>query len=208
MVCRRLKFLVLSWDTIVEALVEYDYEGSDRAAAHLPLYGFPSASDPELVKLRVSVVFLSLQMIADGVLIDSFALLKIKGHLANVIGFRDVASVPSQVGRLFQIQFGELSEINGFAFPCVNQLLKVMDAPHRIDIPPCVMANSGDLDEKPVPVLAGSATAVEATAKLVASQSQQYSQDALITQAKAFLDSSLTKYAQNGLFANLLKASK
>lgn len=96
-------------------------------------------------------------MIADGIPIDSFALLKIKGHLANVIGFRDVSSVPSQVGRLFQIQFGEIKEINDIAFPCVNQLLAVMDAPHRVEIPPSVMANTNDLDERPVPVLAGSA---------------------------------------------------
>ncbi|KAG6879986.1 hypothetical protein C0992_008579 [Termitomyces sp. T32_za158] len=131
-------------------------------------------------------------MIADGITIDSITLLKIKAHLANVLGFRDVASIPSQGGRLFQIQFGEISEINDFAFPCVNQLLTVMDASHRIDILPSVMANVSDHDEKPVPVLAG--TAIEVTAKLVVSQGQHHSQDVLSTQAKAFLDSSLTKY--------------
>ncbi|KAH0583846.1 hypothetical protein H2248_009444 [Termitomyces sp. 'cryptogamus'] len=296
------RWQVLSWDAIIEALAEHDYDESDPAAAHLSLYGFPSTNstnDPELVKLRVSVVFLALQMIADGIQIDSFALLKIKTHLVNVIGFPDVLLVPSQVGRLFQIQFGEVSEINDIAFPCVNQLLSVMDASHTVDIPSYVMAGSNDLDERPVSILVGSAfidvflvmfcsvkdlntlpiltcknmletlciviykhdfesrvlkhlqqalrravmraldclaqdisydlrqlalyvvnafvkrwhsimgsfiyTAVEAIAKLVASHSQHHSQDALFAQAKAFLDASFIKYAQNGLFANLLK---
>ncbi|KAG6890677.1 hypothetical protein C0995_005049 [Termitomyces sp. Mi166 len=290
---------VLSWDTIIEALVEYDYDDRDPAAVHLSLHGFPSANDPELVKLRVSVVSLSLQMIADGIPIDDFALLKIKSHLVNIIGFRDVLLVPSQVGRLFQVQFGEVSEIDDIALSCVNQFLTMMDASHPVDIPSSVMAGSSDLDERPTPVLVGSVfidvfltmfcsvkdlnslpvltrknmletlciiiykhdfesrvlkhlqqdlrhavvralecldldisydlrqlalsvvnafvkrwhsimgsfiyTAVEAIANLVVSQSQRHSQDALSTQANAFLDASLTKYAQNGLFANLMK---
>lgn len=43
--CQRLKFIVLSWDAIVEALVEYDYEKSDPEAAHLVSYTFYYCSE-------------------------------------------------------------------------------------------------------------------------------------------------------------------
>ncbi|KAG6850997.1 hypothetical protein H0H93_004484 [Arthromyces matolae] len=151
-----LTFAVLSWDAIVEALVENDYNENDPAAAHLSLYGFPSARDPELVRLRASVVFLALQMIADGIPIDNFMLLKIKSHLVTVINFRDVLTSPAQSGQLFQIQFGEVTDIPDTALPCIDQLVGIMDASHLVDIPPSVMATHNGFDDQPVTVLIGS----------------------------------------------------
>ncbi|KAG6866935.1 hypothetical protein C0991_003851 [Blastosporella zonata] len=146
---------VFSWNAIVDTLADDEYSENDPAAAHLSLYGLPSATDPDLANLRASLVFLSLQMISDGIAIDSFMLLKIKNHLVETIGFRDVSVVPSHNGQSFQIQFGEVNEIADIALPCVNQLLSVMDAFHSSDVAPAAMAGADD-DERPVSVLVGS----------------------------------------------------
>ncbi|KAF8077923.1 hypothetical protein FPV67DRAFT_1403007 [Lyophyllum atratum] len=293
---------VLSWEAIVEALLEDEFDEDEPAAARLSLYGLPSThSDSDLGTLRISVVFLSLQMIAGGITIDSFMLLKVKSHLVQVTGFRDVSVIPSQNGQSFYVQFGEVPEIPEVALPCVNQLLPVMDASYSVDVAPSAMAGANGangLDERPISVLVGSIfvdvflamfctvrdlaslpiltfknmletlcvviykhdfesktlrhlqqtlrravvraldclaadisydlrqlalsvtqafvkrwhsfmgsivyTAIESVAKLVASQ-HQHGQDALTAQAKTFMDTTLTKYAQNGLFTNLLK---
>ncbi|GLB34930.1 putative response to drug [Lyophyllum shimeji] len=290
---------VLSWDAVTEGLLEDGISEDDPAAARMSLYGLPSDSiDPDLGTLRTSLLYLSLQMIADGIAVDSFVLLKLKHHLVQVTGFCDVSVVPSQNGQSFHVQFGEVSEIPDIALPCVNQLLPVMDSSHAVDIAPSAMAGVNELDGKPVLMLVGSIfvdvflamfctlrelsflpiltfknmletlcviiykhdfesrtlrhlqqtlrravvraldclaadvsydlrqlalsvvqafvkrwhtfmgstiyTAVESVAKLVASQ-HQHGQDALVAQAKAFLDTTLTKYSQNGLFTNLLK---
>ncbi|KAG6832129.1 hypothetical protein H0H87_002441 [Tephrocybe sp. NHM501043] len=274
----------ISWNAIVDALTGDHYSENDPAAAHLSLYGLPSIGDPDVANLHASTVFLSLQMISDGIAIDSFTLLKIKNYLVEIIGFHDVSVVPSYNGQSFQVQFGEVSEIANIALPCINQLLSVMDASHSVDVAPSAMAGA-DNDERPVHILVGSvfvdvflsmictvkdltllpimtcknmletlcvviykhdfenrvlkhlqqilrravmraleyagqdisyelrqlglstvhATAIESIAKLATSQSQFHGQDALATQARAFLDTNLAKYAQNGLFANLLK---
>ncbi|KAG6909693.1 hypothetical protein DXG01_015894 [Tephrocybe rancida] len=287
------RWQVLSWNAIVDALSDDEIDENDPAAARLSLYGLPSASDPDLYNLH---------MISDGIVIDSFAILKIKHHLVEILGFRDVSVVPSHNGQSFQVQFGEVGEIDGIALPCLDQLLSVMDASHQLEVAPSTMAGADDHDERPVSVLVGSAfvdvflslictvqeltslpvltcknmletlcviiykhdfdnrvlrhlqqplrravmraleclaqdisydlrqlalsivhafvkrwhsimgsfiyTAIESIAKIIAAQSQPHGQDALGTQARAFLDTSLTKYAQNGLFANLLKVKK
>ncbi|KAF5380960.1 hypothetical protein D9615_003973 [Tricholomella constricta] len=293
------RWRVLSWNAVVEALLEDDFDDDEPAAARLTLYCLPSdPSDPDLASLRVSLILLSLQMIADGIAIDSFILLKIKHHIVQVIGFRDISVVPSQNGQSFHVQFGDAPEIPVIALPCVNQFLSVMDASHAVDIAPSTMAGANGLDNRPVSTLVGSIfvdvflamfctvkdltslpiltfknmletlcviiykhdfesralkhlqqtlrravvralgcltkdisydlrqlalsvtqafvkrwhtfmgsiiyTAIESVATLVASQHQR-GQDALAAQAKTFLDTTLTKYAQNGLFISLLK---
>ncbi|RDB21389.1 hypothetical protein Hypma_011626 [Hypsizygus marmoreus] len=306
---------VLSWEAIVEALLEDDYESRNGynddgpAAAHLQLqslYGLSSGpqsgsekyNDPDMATLRVSIILLSLQMIADGIAVDSFTLLKIKTHLVRVTGFSEVSVVPSHSGHSFQVQFGEVSEIPEIAHPCVYQLLPVLDAHHPVELTPSAMAGANILDERPVPVLVGSIfvdvslamfctvrdlsslpvstlkslleticviiykhdfesralrhlqqtlrravmraldilsedisydlrqlalsvtqafirrwhnfmgsivyTTIESAARLIASQNH-HGQDALAAQAQSLIDTTLTTYAQNGLFTNLLK---
>ncbi|KAG6814363.1 hypothetical protein H0H92_010949 [Tricholoma furcatifolium] len=293
------RWQVLAWDAIVESLMEERFDEDSPAAARLSVYGLPSTSDPDLAELRVSTMSLSLQMIADGIEIDSFRLLKIKNHLVEVVGFRDVLTAPTYNGQWFQVHFGELSDITDIALPCVNQFLAVMDASHTVEVSPSVMVGANDADERPVTILVGSIFidaflsiicmgkdlaslpimtfknlletlciviykhdfespvlrhlqsrlrlavtrsldclaldisydvrqlalsvvqayvkrwhsvmgsfiygSIESIAKMVASQSQHHGQDALVVQAKAFLDTTLTRYAQNGLFANLLR---
>lgn len=117
---------------------------------------FGTKNENALNSLKVSTLLLGLQMIADGIIIDSFTLLKIKVHLVQVIGFNDVSVVPSQSGHSFQVQFGEVHEIPQIALPCVNQLLLVLDAYHSVDLAPAAMAGANELDERPIPLLVGS----------------------------------------------------
>lgn len=105
---------------------------------------------------QVSILLLSLQMIADGIAIDSYSLLRIKVHLAQVTGFRDVTVMPSQSGQSFQIHIGDIGEIPEIALPCINQLLRVFDAPHPIQLNPWTMVGRQAQDERVVSILVGS----------------------------------------------------
>lgn len=93
-------------------------------------------------------------MIADGVAIDDFSLLKIKFHLVQALGFPNTASVPSFDGQTFRVDFGDVKQIPEVAFPCVNELLSILDSHHTSkvahDIVPSVQ------DGKPPPLLVGS----------------------------------------------------
>ncbi|KAG5645223.1 hypothetical protein DXG03_006640 [Asterophora parasitica] len=95
-------------------------------------------------------------MIAGGIAVDTFTLLKIKHHLVQVTGFRDISVVPLQNGQFFQVQFGESPEIPDIAFPCVGLLLSVMDASHPADVAPSAMAGANGPDDRPASVLVGS----------------------------------------------------
>ncbi|KAG5638371.1 hypothetical protein H0H81_000382 [Sphagnurus paluster] len=95
-------------------------------------------------------------MIADGVQVDSFTLLKIKHHLVQVIGFRDVSVMPSSSGQFSYIQFGDVPEIPDIVFPCVSQLLVLMDSSCAVDLPPSMMAGANAQDDRPVSALVGS----------------------------------------------------
>ncbi|KAL1728748.1 hypothetical protein FB107DRAFT_177155, partial [Schizophyllum commune] len=93
---------LISWQAIVERLLEDEYDQSHNeegpAAAHLSMYGLSrefsensiTAEDPEIVQLRMSILVLSIQMLASGISIDSKSLLRIKYYLAQVIGFSNV----------------------------------------------------------------------------------------------------------------------
>ncbi|KAF9464728.1 hypothetical protein BDZ94DRAFT_1255766 [Collybia nuda] len=298
---------VLSWDAIVEALVEDEYEkngNGDHSSTNISFNGVPvnnkvqTGADPDMATLRISLLLLSFQMIADGIAVDSFTLLKLKIHLVQVAGFGGVSAIPSQGGHSFYIQFGEAKEIPDLALPCISSLLPVLDAYHYINLSPSNMAGANEHDDRPSPVLVGSIfvdvlltlfctvrdlpslppltlkimletlcviiykhdfesrplrhlqqllrravlraqdvlaqdasfeirqlalsatqafikrwhgfmgsiiyTSIESVVKLIASQ-HHHGQDALTTQAKSFVEATLTTYAQNGLFINLLK---
>ncbi|EGN95947.1 hypothetical protein SERLA73DRAFT_93794 [Serpula lacrymans var. lacrymans S7.3] len=135
---------VISWDVIIETLLEDEYlqkNGDDEdgpAAAHL-----------------VSIVLLSLKMLASGIEIDVFSLLKLKLHLVKIVGFEDVALVPATNGRTFHIQFGDLEDIPEDAYPCIDEFPAILDARHAFDLPPSAMASPFTSDDNPSPGLIG-----------------------------------------------------
>ncbi|KAI0928528.1 hypothetical protein AcW1_005746 [Taiwanofungus camphoratus] len=160
---------VLSWDHIIETLLENDFmqrNGDDEdgpAAAHLSMYGLSSETedrrvylDPELGLLRVSLLSLALRMISNGINIDIIAILRIKDHVVRVLGFRDVFVVPTTSGRSFHVRFSGLDDIPEPADACVNDLLLLFDSSKAYDVPPSAIGGPYAEDETPHPLLVGS----------------------------------------------------
>ncbi|KAJ7219313.1 hypothetical protein GGX14DRAFT_435653 [Mycena pura] len=297
---------VLTWDVIIDTLIEEEYVPKNTAAvsAHRSLYGLPSSrdevgvqssnTDPDMAILRGSVLLLSLQMIADGIAINSFDLQKIKAALVKALGFADVVVTPSTTGQSINVQFGDAQHIPDVYLPCVTELLSVLDAPHTVylevsgvdSVSSTYLVGStlvdvalnllctGDLFSLPIltlkslveslgvciykhdfehkrmkhlqpmlrravlralelmlddvsyeirqvtlsttqafikrwPAYTGSVvyTSIEQVAKLVALQSHN-SQDALVAQAKSFIDNTITTYASNGFVSNLFSLQR
>ena len=105
---------------------------------------------------QTSILQLSLQLIADGVAIDSLTLLRIKFHLAQTIGFATVSTVPSLNGHSFHVEFRDFDEIPSIAFPCIGQFFRVFDAHYPIELLPSSMMGHITQDEKPALILVGS----------------------------------------------------
>ncbi|GBE81969.1 hypothetical protein SCP_0403450 [Sparassis crispa] len=163
---------VLSWECILETLLESDFmqrNGDNEdgpAAAHLSMYGLSSSSkspasyavdlDPELSHLRVSLLSLSMRMVSDGVFIDLVSLLKIKDHVARVVGFQDVTIVPTASGHTFHVRFSALGTIAESADPCLNDLMMILDSSRSYDLPPSAMGGLYAEDDSPCHLLVGS----------------------------------------------------
>ncbi|KAI0062284.1 hypothetical protein BV25DRAFT_1804358 [Artomyces pyxidatus] len=161
---------VLSWEVIVETLLEEDYiqhnaeNGDGPASAHLSMYGLssrdsfaePATVDEDVVALHVSLILLSLNMIEAGVTIDTFSLLKIKRHLVQVIGFTDVSTIPSATGQTFYIAFEKLGGIPEYVWACIDELLPVLDAAHPFSVSASAMTGSYSTDDTQSSLLIGS----------------------------------------------------
>ncbi|KAF8844936.1 hypothetical protein BDN67DRAFT_942465 [Paxillus ammoniavirescens] len=134
----------LSWDVIIEALLEDNYlqhNGNNEdgpAAAHL-----------------VSLLLLSLQMMESGIEIDLLSCRKLKLYLAKIIGFNDVEAVPTPSGRAFYIRFHNLENIPVSCYPCIHILPRILDAPHPFDLAPSMMGSPLVDDDRPCRVLIG-----------------------------------------------------
>ncbi|KAF7976726.1 hypothetical protein HWV62_5909 [Athelia sp. TMB] len=163
------RWKVISWDAIIEALLEDDYlqkhgENDDGAStAHLSYYGLSaneeevdSSSDPEMITLRVSILLLSLKMIASGGNIDIFSILKIKFHLAQVLGFSDVTIVPASNGHAFHVRLGQFGDLPESGLPCITYLPAVFDAAHPFELAPTAMGGNYSDDETTFSMLVGS----------------------------------------------------
>jgi hypothetical protein len=94
-------------------------------------------------------------MIEDGVSVDIFSLLKIKSHLAQVIGFRNVSIVPASSGSAFHVLLSDVVDIPEQSIPCVNQLSKVLDACHPFDLAPSAVGGPYVEDDTPFSLLVG-----------------------------------------------------
>ncbi|GAW10310.1 hypothetical protein LENED_012563 [Lentinula edodes] len=277
---------MVSWESIVEIIAEDQYDqdaGNDGPlSAHLSLYGLSSKEDPvterssadsELISLRISIVLLSLDMIAEGIRIDYNDLLRIKQHVAQILGFADVHAIPAANGHSFFVEFDAHhpllitdAELQGFVndrawpllvgSPYVDILLHLFDSEihelpgltlkglleslgviiykHNIEnvylrhLQPQlkravsrvqeIMLKDIDYECRQVALSVlqsyikkyqGSLRsfvhfAIEQVAKLVVSQSH-LNQDPLVLQAKAFIDSMLTAYCNNGIFIGLIR---
>ncbi|KDR81629.1 hypothetical protein GALMADRAFT_239698 [Galerina marginata CBS 339.88] len=161
-----LGWKVLAWENIIDTLVEYDY---DPKGIHEAFVGVNntftesrkdtyrlSSADPDLSHLRVSMILLSLQMIADGVEIDNFSVMKLKVQFVQIAGFGQISVFPSQSGQSFNLQFGDISEISDSAYPCIEELAHVVDAPHYLKLSYAALGIPDGPENKTVSVLIGS----------------------------------------------------
>lgn len=94
-------------------------------------------------------------MIADGVPIDIYSLLRVKEHLVQIVGFDDVSAVPAANGQTLHIRFGEFNQLPELAFPCIADLLVILDASHPFDLSPSAMGSPYE-DDTPSTLLVGS----------------------------------------------------
>lgn len=85
-------------------------------------------------------------MVADGIPIDAFTLMKIKVQVIQMVGFKQVTFLSSPNSRLFRVQFGELPEIEEVAIPCIEALTSVLDSHHILDLPGSVLGPAYDED--------------------------------------------------------------
>ncbi|KAF9815310.1 hypothetical protein IEO21_04673 [Rhodonia placenta] len=151
------KWPVLAWDVITDTLHENDEDHVDPAAAHLVMSeDYTKTTDPELASLKVSMISLSLRMIAEGIPIDPIQSLKVKEHLVRALGFQEVVLVPTASGRLYHIQYQGLYTISQISEVCLNDLMLVLDCAEPYDIAPAVMGGPYAEDETPDPLLIGS----------------------------------------------------
>jgi hypothetical protein len=94
-------------------------------------------------------------MIEDRVHIDIFSLLKIKFHLAQVVGFHDVSIVPASSGHAFHVRLGNSVDIPEQSISCVSQLSMLLDACHPFELAPSAMGGPYVEDDTPCSLLVG-----------------------------------------------------
>lgn len=93
---------------------------------------------PALIQLcytQVSTILIGLQMIADGIEIDPFSLMKMKFQFVTIVGFNNVSFTRSLGQHSFNLQFTDSAEITESSFPCIEELAHIIDSPHRSRVP-------------------------------------------------------------------------
>ncbi|TCD71881.1 hypothetical protein EIP91_000013 [Steccherinum ochraceum] len=161
---------VLSWEAILESLLENDFvqrngDNEDGAAsAYLSMYGVadrpvsmaPNA-DSEVVMLQVALISLSLHMIADGLNIDISSALKLKSHTFTTIGCRDVQLVPSgPTGAAFCVKATGLVVLASWSYSCYGDFTLLFDSSHIMPVAPSAMGSPYTDDDLPTRLLVGS----------------------------------------------------
>lgn len=96
-------------------------------------------------------------MIADGIAVDVFSLLKLKDQLVRTIGFQDVSLIPSTNGHNFFIQFRGINSIPPPAYSSVADLMIVLDSARPYELSCSAMGGPDVEDETPCELLVGSA---------------------------------------------------
>lgn len=92
----------------------------------------------------------------NGVEIDLISCLKFKLYLAKIVGFSGARMVSALNGRAFSIHLDGFNAIPQQSLPCVNEFARILDAPHRFDLPPSLMNSPFTDDDRPCRVLIGS----------------------------------------------------
>ncbi|KAF4615386.1 hypothetical protein D9613_003079 [Agrocybe pediades] len=150
------KWKVLSWDHIIDTLMEYDLEMRANVAHDAEKNAFRlSTTDPDLAHLRVSIILLSLQMIADGIEIDHISIMRLKIQFVQICGFNDVSAHPTQNGQSFHLRFTDITQLSESAYSCIEELAHVVDAPYYARLPYEALGIPDVLEDKLVNVLVG-----------------------------------------------------
>ena len=94
-------------------------------------------------------------MISDGIEIDGFSLMKLNFQYLKISGFSEVFLIPGQTGHSFRIDFGDIPDVSGSAFPCIEELVHVVDAAYFVDLPHVALGLNEEQEEKTSRVLIG-----------------------------------------------------
>lgn len=95
-------------------------------------------------------------MIADGVEIDNFSVMKLKTQFVQIAGFSQISVIPTQNGQSFQLLFGDVSELSSSAYPCIEEMAHLVDAPHYCNLPYAALGIPDGPEDKTVNGLIGS----------------------------------------------------
>jgi hypothetical protein len=95
-------------------------------------------------------------MIADGIEVDIFSLLRLKEQILSIIGCQDVNIIPSATGHTFHVRFGAIKAISRWADPCIADLSLLIDSAQEYSVSCAEMGGPLIDDDVPVPLLIGS----------------------------------------------------
>ena len=95
-------------------------------------------------------------MVADGLSVDLFSLLRFKHQVTQALGYQDVTLVPSASGHTFHVTFGNIDGIPAFAHPCITDLTLLLDSPQPFEFASSAMGGPNVEDDTPVLLLVGS----------------------------------------------------
>lgn len=96
-------------------------------------------------------------MLSDGIEVDISSLLKLKDHLARALGFAEVEMVSAGTGNAFSVRFSNLTAVPEVAYPCLNELMLLLDAAVPYDLVPSSMGGRFADEETASTLLVGSA---------------------------------------------------
>lgn len=95
-------------------------------------------------------------MVADGLEVDLITLLRLKDQLARTLGYQDVISVPSSSGYTFYVQFSNMNGTPAYAYPCITDLMFLLDSPHPFSVASSAMGGPNAEDDVSSSLLVGS----------------------------------------------------
>lgn len=95
-------------------------------------------------------------MLADGIEIDNISIMKLKVQFVKIAGFSRVTVISTPSGQSFHLQFDDISDMSESAYPCIEELVRVVDAPHYAKLPYTALGISNGPDDKIINVLIGS----------------------------------------------------
>ncbi|KAI0035078.1 hypothetical protein K488DRAFT_44141 [Vararia minispora EC-137] len=164
----------LTWKTLAETLMEDEgylqSNGEDEdgpAAAHLSMYGLGSQErstlktttlDKDAIALQVSTVILCIKALSAGTPVDPTTYLLVKLHLLRIMGYKSVESHPSPSGTTFYVAFENLGATPEFAWPCIDELISLLDSTATTSVSQA-MFGPAQADDEPTYMLVGAAFA-------------------------------------------------